>query len=136
MRLINGEVETTLEPALTALNMRLRDDYTRETASGIKRWNKQIEKAGISYELKLPNVTFNRKIGVFSEIETSPEGLILDHKIFEERKDEWLPSQDDGEFVASLMHAEVRPGYYAGWIAPPKMGIDNKSGDFEFVQIQ
>jgi len=116
--------------------MRLRDDYTRETASGIKRWNKQIEKAGISYELKLPNVTFNRKIGVFSEIETSPEGLILDHKIFDERKDEWLPSQDDGAFVASLMHAEVRPGYYAGWIAPPKVGIDNKSGDFEFVQIQ
>ena len=44
LRLINGEIETTLEPALTALNMRLRDDYTRETTSGIKRWNKQIEK--------------------------------------------------------------------------------------------
>jgi benzoyl-CoA 2,3-dioxygenase component B len=81
-------------------------------------------------------VTFNRKIGVFSEIETSPEGLILNRKLFEERKDEWLPSQDDGAFVASLMHAEVRPGYYAGWIAPPKMGIDNKAGDFEFVRIQ
>ena len=77
-----------------------------------------------------------REIGVFSEIETSPEGLILDRKLFEERKDEWLPSQDDGAFVASLMHAEVRPGYFAGWIAPPKMGIDNKAGDFEFVRIQ
>ena len=136
LRLVDREIKTTLEPALTALNMRLRDDYTRETASGIKRWNKQIEKTGISYELKLPDVTFNRKIGVFSEIETSPEGLILDRKLFEERKDEWLPSQDDGAFVASLMHAEVRPGYFAGWIAPPKMGIDNKAGDFEFVRIQ
>ena len=95
--------------------------------------SKRINSSSIS---KLPNVAFNRKIGVFSEIETSPEGLILDRKLFEERKDEWLPSKDDGAFVASLMHAEVRPGHYAGWIAPPKMGIDNKAGDFEFVRIQ
>ena len=27
------------------------------------------------------------------------------------------------------------PGEYAGWIAPPKMGIDNKPGDFEYVKI-
>jgi benzoyl-CoA 2,3-dioxygenase component B len=65
LKLIDGEVKTTQEPALTALNMRLRDDYTRETASGVNRWNKQIAKAGISYELKLPEVMFNRKIGVF-----------------------------------------------------------------------
>ena len=136
LKLIDGEVRTTLEPALTALNMRLRDDYTRETASGVNRWNKQIAKAGISYELKLPEVTFNRKIGVFSSIETTPEGEILSQENFEARKDEWLPSADDGVFVASLMHAELRPGHYAGWIAPPKMGIDNQSGDFEFVRIQ
>jgi benzoyl-CoA 2,3-dioxygenase component B len=23
----------------------------------------------------------------------------------------------------------------AGWIAPPKVGIDNKPGDFEYVKI-
>jgi benzoyl-CoA 2,3-dioxygenase component B len=27
-------------------------------------------------------------------------------------------------------------GRYAGWIAPPKVGIDNKPGDFEYVQIE
>ena len=27
-------------------------------------------------------------------------------------------------------------GWYAGWIAPPKVGIDNKPGDFEYVQIE
>ena len=26
-------------------------------------------------------------------------------------------------------------GKYAGWIAPPKIGIDNKGGDFEYVQL-
>ena len=27
------------------------------------------------------------------------------------------------------------PGKFAGWIAPPKVGIDNKPGDFEYVKI-
>jgi benzoyl-CoA 2,3-dioxygenase component B len=26
-------------------------------------------------------------------------------------------------------------GTYAGWIAAPKVGIDNKPGNFEYVQI-
>ena len=94
-------------------------------------WRKKL-----SEELKLPEVMFNRKIGVFSGIETTPDGEILSQENFTARKDEWLPSADDGAFVASLMHPEVRPGHYAGWIAPPKMGIDNQSGDFEFVRIQ
>jgi hypothetical protein len=27
------------------------------------------------------------------------------------------------------------PASYAGWIAAPKVGIDNKPGDFEYVKI-
>jgi benzoyl-CoA 2,3-dioxygenase component B len=27
------------------------------------------------------------------------------------------------------------PGEFAGWIAPPRIGIDNKPGDFEYVKI-
>jgi benzoyl-CoA 2,3-epoxidase subunit B len=27
-------------------------------------------------------------------------------------------------------------GKYAPWIAPPKVGIDNKPGDFEYVKIE
>jgi benzoyl-CoA 2,3-dioxygenase component B len=26
-------------------------------------------------------------------------------------------------------------GRYAGWIAPPKVGIDSKPGDFEYVKV-
>jgi benzoyl-CoA 2,3-dioxygenase component B len=29
----------------------------------------------------------------------------------------------------------VKPGEYASWIAPPRMGIDNKPGDFEYVKL-
>jgi benzoyl-CoA 2,3-dioxygenase component B len=27
------------------------------------------------------------------------------------------------------------PGQFASWIAAPKVGIDNKAGDFEYVKI-
>jgi benzoyl-CoA 2,3-dioxygenase component B len=33
------------------------------------------------------------------------------------------------------MKAEMRPTHFASWIAPPKVGIDNKPGDFEYVKI-
>jgi benzoyl-CoA 2,3-dioxygenase component B len=54
---------------------------------------------------------------------------------FERRKDEWLPSKADGDYIASLMVPCSEPGKYAGWIAPPRVGIDNKPGDFEYVQL-
>ena len=27
------------------------------------------------------------------------------------------------------------PSKFAGWIAPPRVGIDNKPGDFEYVKL-
>ena len=51
------------------------------------------------------------------------------------KRDEWLPSKADGDFIQSLMVPVTEPGQYAGWIAPPKVGIDNKPGDFEYVKL-
>ena len=42
---------------------------------------------------------------------------------------------EDGAFVKSLMVPVTEPGQYASWIAPPRIGIDNKPGDFEYVQL-
>jgi benzoyl-CoA 2,3-dioxygenase component B len=47
-----------------------------------------------------------------------------------------LPSADDNRFIASLMRPSRTPGVYAGWISPPRIGIDNKPGDFEYVKIE
>jgi benzoyl-CoA 2,3-dioxygenase component B len=33
------------------------------------------------------------------------------------------------------MHSQVEPGQFASWISPPKVGIDNKPGDFEYVRL-
>ena len=39
------------------------------------------------------------------------------------------------DFIASLMQPVSEPGKFAGWISAPKVGIDNKPGDFEYVKI-
>ena len=130
-----SEIRTEDVPALTAINMRLRDDYTRDAAGGVGRWNKIIEKSGIKFELKLPHEGFNRKIGVFTGQPISPDGKILSQEEYDKNVNDWLPSKADGDFIQSLMEPVFEPGKYAGWIAPPKVGIDNKPGDFEYVQL-
>lgn len=127
----NGALVQQNVPALTAINMRLRDDYTRDAAGGVSRWNKIIEKAGIAFEMKLPHEAFNRKIGVFAGKGFGPNGEPAN----DASQTDWLPTKADGDFIQSLMKPCFEPGKYAGWIAPPKLGIDNKPGDFEYVQL-
>ena len=122
-------------PALTAINMRLRDDYKKDAQGGVGRWNKVIEKAGIEFELTLPHEAFHRQIGVFSGHHFTPDGKPLGAEEYAARKDEWLPTKADGDFIQSLMSPVYEPGQYAGWIAAPKVGIDNKPGDFEYVKL-
>jgi benzoyl-CoA 2,3-dioxygenase component B len=135
LKLVGGAIRLVDEPALTAINMRLRDDYVRDCQGGFTRWNKIIEKAGYKFELKLPSVAFHRHIGAFKDIEASPDGRLLSPEEWEKNKDQWLPSSDDGAFIASLMQPCWERGKFANWIAPPKVGIDNKPGDFEYVRI-
>jgi benzoyl-CoA 2,3-dioxygenase component B len=135
MKLVNGELRTVEEPALTAINMRLRDDYSKDCQGGVRRWNRIIEKAGIKFQLALPSVAFNRKIGEFRNVEATPDGKLLSAEQWAAMRDQWLPSKDDGDFIASLMQPCWGVGQFAPWIAPPKVGIDSKPGDFEYVKI-
>ncbi|MGR3362916.1 MAG: benzoyl-CoA 2,3-epoxidase subunit BoxB [Maritimibacter harenae] len=122
-------------PALTAINMRLRDDYIKDAAGGVGRWNKIIEKAGVQFELKLPHESFNRKIGVFAGHNFDPDGKIVSGAEYDAGIPNWLPTHADGDFIQSLMVPVTEPGKFASWIAPPKVGIDNKPGDFEYVKL-
>jgi benzoyl-CoA 2,3-epoxidase subunit B len=134
-KLIDGDIEFVDEPALSAINMRLRDDFTKDCQGGVNRWNKVIEKAGIKFELKLPHTAFHRLIGEFKDVEASPDGKLMSSGEWKSRKRGWLPSDDDGAFIASLMKPCWDRGKFASWIAPPRVGIDNKGGDFEYVRI-
>jgi benzoyl-CoA 2,3-dioxygenase component B len=134
-KLVDGKVTMVDEPALTAINMRLRDDYVADCAKGVERWNKVIDKAGVNLRMTLPHVAFHRAIGEFANIAASPAGDVLSAAEWEERKDQWLPCKEDGDYIASLMRPSWEPGKFASWIAPPKVGIDNKPGDFEYVKV-
>jgi benzoyl-CoA 2,3-dioxygenase component B len=135
IRLFDGVPTVVDTPALTALNMRLRDDYITDCTRGIARWNRIPAKIGIDFEMTLPHQAFYRQIGEFANVHVSPDGVVIDDATWAAREGDWLPSPDDGAFIASLMHAETEPGHYAGWIAPPRQGIDNLPGDFEYVKI-
>jgi benzoyl-CoA 2,3-dioxygenase component B len=131
----DGRTRERQVPALTALNGRLRDDFTREVQAGIDRWNRIPEKHGIPFRLTLPHVGFNRKIGTFAGHYVSPDGRVLSKEDWEPHTAEWLPSPDDHAFVNSLMGRIVEPGRFANWIAPPQRGINDLSVDFQYVRF-
>ena len=131
-----GRIGAEAVPALSALNMRLRDDYVVDAQGGVNRWNKAIEKAGVAFAITLPHVAFNRRIGEFAGIEADPEGRLMTTAQWAANRDKYLPSSDDNLFINGLMGAVTGVGNYAGWIAPPKVGIDGKPGEFEYVKIE
>ena len=131
----DGAIVSEDVPALTAINMRLRDDYVRDAAGGVGRWNKLIQKSGVDFQLTIPHEGFHRQIGVFSSVAVDPQGNILSAEEWQARSKDWLPTKADGDFIQSLMKPCLEIGKYASWIAPPKVGIDNKPGDFEYVKL-
>jgi benzoyl-CoA 2,3-dioxygenase component B len=135
LRLIDGKVVISDEPALSAINMRLRDDYVKDATGGVNRWNNILKKEGVEFQITLPHVAFHRHQGEFSAIHADPDGNLLSAEEWEKRKDDWIPSKADGDFIDSLMKPQWETGKYAGWISPPRVGIDNKPGDFEYVKV-
>jgi benzoyl-CoA 2,3-dioxygenase component B len=135
LRLKDGMMVSENAPALSALNMRLRDDYLKDCSLGIGRWNKVIDGTGVKFALKLPHQAFHRHIGEFSAIHADPDGNVLNDAEWEKRKADYLPSDSDRVYIESLMQPVIEPGRFASWIAPPKVGIDNKPGDFEYVKL-
>ncbi|MEO8250692.1 MAG: benzoyl-CoA 2,3-epoxidase subunit BoxB, partial [Burkholderiales bacterium] len=122
-------------PMLNALNEVLRDDYIKDSVSGVGRWNKVLDKAGIPFKLAVPHKAFHRNIGALSGVKVSPDGRVLNDAEWNAHVDQWLPSAEDRAFVASLMGRVVEPGKFANWIAPPVMGINRQPVDFEYVRF-
>jgi len=135
-RLKRGQIVREDVPALSSLNMRLRDDYVADAASGIERWwNRIIERAGIAFRFRLPHVAFNRRIGEFAAIHADLDGNQLSSEEWQRRQDEFLPSIEDNLFIESLMRPVTEPGGFASWIAPPRAGVDGLPGNFEYVKL-
>ncbi len=135
IELKEGKLVETEVPMLNALNEVLRDDFIRDSVAGIGRWNKVIEKAGLPDRLVVPHKAFNRRIGTLAGARVAPDGRVVDESEWKAREHEWLPSDEDRAFVASLMGRVVEPGRFANWIAPPAMGINRQPVDFEYVRF-
>ena len=131
----NGQLLEKDVPMLNALNEVLRDDFIKDSAGGVARWNKVIEKAGLAFRLTLPHKAFNRHIGTFAGLRVSPDGRVLSEAEWAANVDQWLATESDRAYVASLMGRVVDTGRYANWIAPPAIGINKQPVDFEYVRF-
>ncbi|MDR2299666.1 MAG: benzoyl-CoA 2,3-epoxidase subunit BoxB [Comamonas sp.] len=135
LEVVDGQLREKEVPMLNALNEVLRDDYIKDSNAGVGRWNKVMEKAGIDFRLTVPHKAFNRQIGALAGVRVSPEGRPVNEQEWQAKKNEWLPTDDDRTFVASLMKQCLEPGKFASWIAPPVMGINRQPVDFEYVKF-
>jgi benzoyl-CoA 2,3-dioxygenase component B len=135
MRVVDGEIVLEQVPALRAINGRLLDDYIADCQGGVERWNKVVEKAGVGFKFVQPHKGFNRRIGEFAGHRVSPAGEVLTEPQWRAQSGDWLPNDDDMRFIDSLMQPCRERGKYASWIAPPRVGVNNQPGDFEYVKI-
>jgi benzoyl-CoA 2,3-dioxygenase component B len=83
----------------------------------------------------VPHKAFNRQIGTLANVRISPEGHPLSQAQWDAGRDTWLPTAEDRAFVQSLMGRVVEPGKFAGWIAPPAMGINRQPVNFEYIRF-
>jgi len=120
---------------LNAINEVMRESYLRDCAIGLKRWNRQIERAGHAFRLTLPSPRFRRSIGMWAAQPITPEGKVISKEEYEQRLKDWIPSEADRTFVHSLMTRVVEQGRMAAWIAPPERGINNLSVEYEYVKL-
>lgn len=130
-----GGFDTRTVPLRNAMNEVLRDWYIGDCEAGIARWNRILEKNGVSERLFAPSRRFNRKIGIYAPYHFDPQGQPLTGEQWAAHRHEWLPTDDDRAYLASLMASPVwEPGKFANWIAPPLRGINRQPIDFEYVR--
>ena len=131
----DGEISAMDVPMRNAMNEITRQAYIKDCAIGLKRWNRLISKAGYDIELSLPSPRFRRTIGSWAGFYTDPQGNPISSGEWEVKKDQWVRSDADKDFVRSLMFQVTQPGKMANWIAPPDRGINNQDVEYEYVRM-
>jgi benzoyl-CoA 2,3-dioxygenase component B len=133
----SGRLARKAIPMRTAMNEVLRDWYVGDCEAGVQRWNRILEKHGVSDRLRLPDRKFNRGIGMFSALHFDANGTLLSDEDWDRRKHEFLPSAHDREYLLSIMAQPVfERGKFANYIAPPLRGINRMPIDFEYVRTE
>jgi benzoyl-CoA 2,3-epoxidase subunit B len=131
----DGVIATRTVPALTALNLDLRDEYVADCERGLRKWNAELDKAGVSQRLRLPHPGFNRKVGAFAGHYVSPGGELIDGAQWQASAADWLPTGQDRAGVAELMVPHYEPGEFASWLTPPPVGINDLPIEYDYVRF-
>ena len=87
------------------MNEVLRDSYIEDCEKCLDRWNRVIAEHEIPYRLSLPDRRFHRHIGAYAAHSFDPQGHRLTEEQWNERRDEFLPSEKDFAYVRNLMVA-------------------------------
>jgi benzoyl-CoA 2,3-dioxygenase component B len=122
-------------PLRNAMNEVLRDAYVDDCQRGVDRWNKRLTEAGVSGRLRLPSKRFYRHIGIYADMPFDMDGKPLSQEQWESGKGQWLPTDDDRAYVATLQKPVYEPGKIANWIGPPARGIKGLPFEYEYVRL-
>ncbi len=133
-QVIDGRLVDTEVPLRNAMNEELRASYMSDCERVVRRWNKALEEEDIGFQITLPSSRFFRRQGIYTDHHFGPSGQLIDESAWNANKDSWLPTDDDREYVQSLMKPVHEPGKIANWIAEPRRGIHGHDFDFEYVR--
>jgi benzoyl-CoA 2,3-dioxygenase component B len=134
-KIIDGKLVKEEVPLRNAMNEILRDDYLEDNQKGVDYWNRVCQKHNIDFHFRLPHRRFNRSIGFYADMRFDLEGRLISENDFLSRCADWLPTDEEREYIASLMVSVTEPGKFAGWIAPPLKGLNRQPIDFEYVRL-
>jgi benzoyl-CoA 2,3-dioxygenase component B len=131
----NNQLTTREVPLRNALNEVLRGEYVKDCERGLARWNKVLEEEGMQTRLFLPSTRFHRHQGDYANDHFDLEGKLISKEAFDSKLSGWLPSEDDRQYLRSLMKPVTELGKIANWIAPPKSGVGGKPFEFGYVRL-
>ena len=124
------------EPALSALNMRLRDDYTARLRQGhraLEQDHRAHRRRISAWRCRTSRST--AQIGEFKDVQATPAGVLIDDGDWAKREGQVAAVGGRRRLHRVADEAGERARQVRVWISPPKVGIDNRPGDFEYVKI-
>ncbi len=132
----DGKLLQEAVPYRNAVNEVLRDEYVRDCERALRKWNRTLEKEGITdFEITLPSRRFHRHQGIYRDHFFDPKGAVITEAEYWANESKWLLHDDDNDYILSIMQQVTEPGKMANWIAPPARGINGQPVEFEYVKL-
>jgi benzoyl-CoA 2,3-dioxygenase component B len=122
-------------PMLNALNEVMRESYLKDCEIGLKRWNRQIERAGFPSASPCPPRASAAPSARGRASRSTRRGRCFRRRSTKRSSIPGFPRKPTAPFVHSLMQKVVEPGKMAAWIAPPERGINNLAVGYEYVKL-